>query len=410
MVRPPLQSAGVKGGQVSDAEPFRLRIADDDPENRRVLTSMLQPKGYALRVAADGRRALASMEATTPDLVLLDIHMPELDGYGTFERMKASPALADTPVIFLTGLSEAFHKVKAFEMGAADYICKPFEAQEVLARVSLQLRLVSATRSLRQRNRSLELANAQLEQHQRFRQMLTQMLVHDMRSPLGALLCTFELIDQTCELTADLAELMHNARASTEQLNLLVSSLLDISRAQVGALRPELAHRSPADLVDRALHVLSGLTRCRAVTATLPDHLPDVCCDPQLIERVLLNLLDNALKHTPEDQPVTIDLEAREQAVVFRVSDRGPGIPVEERDRIFDLFVRLDASCSRRPSTGLGLAFCKLAIEAHGQTIHVEERDGAGVIFSFSLPTASACTHAHDGGGDVLTVNPAGAQ
>lgn len=378
---------------MSHTEPSNLLIADDNPENLRVLTAILQPRGYTVRVAANGLRALASAEATTPDLVLLDIHMPELDGFGALERMRASPVLADVPVIFLTALSEPFHKVKAFEMGAADYICKPFEAQEVLARVSLQLRLLSVSRSLRQRNRSLELVNAELAEHQKFRQLLMQMLVHDMRSPLGAVLGALEVVQQEARLEPDISELLVNARAGAEQLNLLVNGLLDISRAHAGQLQPSWAHSRPTELVERALRILSGLALQRGVTATSPDHLPEICCDPELIERVLLNLLDNALKHTPADQPVELTIEASGTEVVFRISDRGPGIPPDERDRIFDLFTRLDTSTTRRPSTGLGLAFCKLAVEAHGQRVHVDDRPGGGAVFSFALPTAGHCVH-----------------
>lgn len=391
---------------MSQPEPSNLLIADDNPENLRVLTAILQPQGYTVRVAANGLRALASAEATTPDLALLDIHMPELDGFGTLERMRASPLLADVPVIFLTALNEAFHKVKAFEMGAADYICKPYEVQEVLARVSLQLRLRSVTRSLRQRNRTLELLNGQLEEHQKFRQLLMQMLVHDMRSPLGAVLGALEVTTQESHLQPDVEDLLLNARAGAEQLNLLVNGLLDVSRAQAGQLEPALGHVEPALLVERALRVLAGLTMRREVSATLPDHLPEVCCDPELLERVLLNLLDNALKHTPEDQPVEISAESRGTEVVFRVSDRGPGIPFHERERIFDLFTRLDESVTRRPSTGLGLAFCKLAIEAHGRHIDVEDHEGGGATFSFSLPTRETCGH---GAGAVAAAAPADA-
>ena len=375
------------------SEPFTLLVADDNPENLRVLSTILAPEGYNVRVAPDGRRALSSMEARTPDLLLLDIHMPELDGYGTFQKMRESKALCTIPVIFLTALSEAFHKVKAFEMGAADYICKPFEPQEVLARVSAQLRLLAMRRDLQERNQNLQEVNAKLEELEQFRQLFSQMAVHDMRSPLMASLGALELLHDEGVVPDDSADLLRGAIAATRQASMLVDGLLDIARAQAGSLELRREHHNLAGLIKRALEVLEGLTVDRVVRPHMPAQLPDVCCDAAIIERVIINLLDNALKHTPPPDPVDLGVEADTDAVRIRVSDRGPGIPVDERERIFDTFTRLDRTPSRRPSTGLGLAFCKLALDAHDQAVHVEDRAGGGAVFWFELPTTAACAH-----------------
>ncbi|MDD9939901.1 MAG: response regulator [Myxococcales bacterium] len=376
------------------AHGFTLLIADDNPENLRVLSAMLQPEGYTVRVAPDGNRAIASMEALTPDLALLDIHMPELDGFGTFEQMKKSDTLSEVPVIFLTALNEAFHKVKAFDMGAADYICKPFEAQEVLARVALQLRLLEMRRDLKERNQSLEAANVKLHEHERFRQLFSQMLVHDMRGPLMATLGALEMLGEEVGSLDAASRLLGSAMSAARQVALMVDGVLDVARIQAGALELKREHCEVSLLAEHALQVLQGLAIGRTVRATIPEGLPRVCCDARIIERVLINMLDNALKYTPSDEAVDLAAEARPGGVRILVSDRGPGIPPEERDRIFDLFARLDKAPTRKPSTGLGLAFCKLALDAHGQQITVADRAGGGAVFSFDLPATDACEHA----------------
>src|SRR3954464_14361210 len=223
-------------------------LVDDTVENLRLLAGILSTRGFDARPVTSGREALRAIAHEAPDLVLLDVTMPEMDGFEVCAKLRENPAWRDIPVIFLTALTDVDHKVKGFAVGGTDYITKPFQIDEVLARVGNQL-------ALRQARRELETTLTKLRELEHLRDDLVNMIVHDMRSPLTVLIATLELIrmDTTGQMTEDVDAAAHGARA----LNQLANTLLVVRRLEEGKM--PLA-RTQADLVPLAREVAGALS------------------------------------------------------------------------------------------------------------------------------------------------------
>jgi len=357
-------------------------LVDDTPANLQLLTGMLKERGYKVRPVPSGKLALQAAQNDPPDLILLDIMMPEMDGYEVCERLKADDKLKEIPVIFISALNETMDKVRAFGVGGVDYVTKPFQFEEVNARVSTHLELQGQRRKLRE---NLE----QLRRLEEMRDNLVHMIVHDLRSPLtgisGFLDLALALEKET--LTEDGLDYLQTAKRSTTAVINMVSAVLDVSKMEAGEMK---LHLTECDLVGIATDLMSdmeSLKEAREMNLDAPPVPVTVVADKDLILRVIQNLLGNALKFTSSDGWIRLDIQPDENRVCVKVRDNGPGIPAEYQDRIFDKFGQVEARAHRQKfSTGLGLTFCKLAVEAHGGSIGVESEVGKGSTFWFALP------------------------
>jgi signal transduction histidine kinase len=356
--------------------PVSILVVDDAVENLRLLSNMLGEYAYEIRPVTGGRDALRAIEHAPPDLILLDVTMPEMDGFEVCRRLRAL-GHTDIPVVFLTALTDVENKVRAFEVGGDDYITKPFQVEEVLARVRLQLSLRAARKDLL---RSIE----RLQELERLRDDLVKMIVHDLRTPLTALLMQLQLLRM--DLTGEAAQTADDATASATRLSSMASTLLDVSRLEEGKMPLE---RSSVDLSALAVEVrkeLAGIEADRTIEVVAAAPVI-ATCDAALIRRVLENLVSNGIKHTPRGGRLRIRVEPCAAGVRVAVEDEGPGVPAAARERIFQKFgaveVRHDSAYH---SVGLGLAFCRLAVEAHGGTIGVSDAVPHGSVFAFELP------------------------
>jgi signal transduction histidine kinase len=306
--------------------------------------------------------------------------MPEMDGYEVCERLKADPALKEIPVIFLSALSDTTDKVKAFAAGGVDYITKPFQLDEVLARVETHLELQRQRGQLQENYESLR----RLES---LRDSLIHMVVHDLRSPL-IMVGDFLALLEKCEsqnLSSNGSRFVLQARRAVDELVDMVNSMLDVSRMEAGELK---LNRSTCQL-DLLLREVVGGFGPRGDSAEIvleaPEQPVEVSGDAALLSRVLRNLLGNALRFTSGRGSVraVVSISGREARVA--ITDSGPGIAPEYHEKIFEKFGQVE---DNRPAvgTGLGLAFCKFAIELHGGCIGVESQVGKGSTFWFTLP------------------------
>jgi len=343
-----------------------ILVVDDTPANVLMLVRMLTERGYKPRPVLSGKLALQAARAEPPDLILLDVTMPEMNGYEVCEQLKADATLKDIPVIFISALDDTLDKVKAFSVGGVDYVTKPFRLDEVCARVKTHLRL-----------RRLE----------RLRDDLTHMIVHDLRNPL-AVICGFLDILESHEvqtLSVGTRDLVTAARQSAEDLLNMIGSILDVSKMGAGAMKLQ---REPCDL-DALIRAVVAATQPLPDRRTVAFDTPAASCaiavDVGLIRRVLQNLLGNALKYTPAGGAVRLVVTPASGAIRVAVSDTGPGIAPEYHQRIFEKFGQIE-NRKNRLGTGLGLTFCKLAVEAHGGHIGVESEMGKGSTLWFSLP------------------------
>jgi len=344
----------------------RILIVDDTPANLLLLVRMLTQRGYRPQTVLSGRLALEAARAEPPDLILLDINMPEMNGYEVCEQLKADAALKEIPVIFVSALSETIDKVKAFRVGGVDYVTKPFQFEEVQARVQTHL---------------------QLRRLARLRDDLTHMIVHDLRNPLSAICCFLDILEfhEAKTLSASTQVLVAIARRSAADLLTMISSILDVSKMTAGEMQLQ---REPCDLVTLMRTVLAAtqpLSDRRTVTLAAPESPLVLTVDVGLMRRVLQNLLSNAMKYTPAGGAVHLALIPAGNEVRVTVTDTGPGIAPEHHQRIFEKFGQVETHNNRQGS-GLGLTFCKLAVEAHGGRIGVESKPGDGSTFWVVLP------------------------
>jgi two-component system sensor histidine kinase/response regulator len=367
-----------------------IMVVDDVPANVRLLGGILRAQGYQVRECHSGPEALAAAAEHPPDMILLDIMMPAMNGYEVCERLKADGRFASIPVIFLSSLSDAPDKVQAFAAGGVDYITKPFQIEEVQARVETHLKIRRLQVELETRNRDLVESSERLRELEALRDSLVHMLIHDLRNPLTAI-AMFASLLETVELK-NLSEkgrgYVGNIMKSTDFLTEMISSVLDVSKMESGQMQLKLADCDLGAIAREVVSRLEALKGERQIELALPGQPVLLRGDAQLLSRLVQNLVGNALKFVPvRTGKIEIALDSTGRRVRCTVRDNGPGIPPEHREKVFDKFWQGAArEQGFKYSSGLGLTFCKLVVAAHGGRIGVESEVGAGSTFWFELP------------------------
>ncbi|MCL5674519.1 MAG: hybrid sensor histidine kinase/response regulator [Candidatus Omnitrophica bacterium] len=361
-----------------------ILIVDDTPANLHVLTGMLKEQGYRVRPALNGKMAIQGAQAEPPDLILLDINMPEMNGYQVCERLKTDKQLKDIPVIFISALNETADKVKAFTAGGVDYVTKPFQFEEVAARVKTHL-------EIQRQKHVLQENYQQLHKLESFRDGLVHMIVHDIRNSLTGIYGYIELLRNTEEgkISPDGQEYAQRALNGLESLVEMTSTLLDVSKIESGQMKLNFSEWDMAGLTRDILKKMDSLRETRRFTIVMDpqDGRFILESDRILIGRVIQNLMSNALKFTPPDGEISIVLKSLQDHIQFSVKDTGPGIPAEYHKKIFEKFGQVESQTGNCPrSTGLGLTFCKMTVEAHGGRISVDSEVNKGSTFWFILP------------------------
>ena len=376
------------------AETGRLLVVDDDADNRDMLARRLEQQGHTVLAVAGGAEALAELARREFDLVLLDILMPGMDGFEVLAHIKGEPRTHHLPVIMISALDDLEGVVRCIEMGAADYLSKPFNPTLLRARVGACLRDKRA-RDLEQRfTAELQESYRRLQELERLRDDLTHMIVHDLRTPLTSLLSGLQTVSLVGDLNESQREMLDIALDGGQTLLGMINDLLDVEKMEAGALPLDYARLSVAELVARAAAQVDALARGNGLTLVQevpPDPLPFEA-DEDKLRRTLVNLLGNAIKFTPPGGTLTVAARPGEEGgtLFFSVSDTGEGIPPEAFGRIFEKFGQVESRRrGRQMSTGLGLTFCRLAVEAHGGRIGVESAPGRGSTFSFTIPLSA---------------------
>jgi signal transduction histidine kinase len=361
-----------------------ILVVDDTPANLRLLTEMLKERGHKVRPVLDGKLALQAARRQPPELILLDINMPGMNGYEVCVELKADPLLAEIPVIFISANAEAMDKVKAFAVGGVDYVTKPFQFDEIEARVETHL-------GIRRLQSKLHSTNDQLRLLEQLKTDLTNMLVHDLRTPLTSILTGLLTLDNMGDLNDLQQEILTISIRGGQTLLGMINDLLDISKMEDGSMKLSLAHVSAEALVQTAVQQVQALAQSKELllqTDLAPD-LPILNADSDTVQRTLTNLIGNSCKFTPDGGTVTVAVRRapQENALLFAIRDTGEGIPHEAFDKIFDKFAQVETRrAGHMHSTGLGLTLCKMVVEMHGGRIWVESQLGEGSTFLFTLP------------------------
>jgi signal transduction histidine kinase len=358
-----------------------ILIADDTPANLALLGGLLRDSGHKVRAVTTGQMAIDAAEAKAPDLILLDINMPGMDGYEVCAQLKSRPHLLSIPVLFISAFTDTDAKVKAFEAGGVDYVTKPFQGAEVTARVETHL-------GLRRMQKDLEQRHADLQELEHMRDNLTHMIVHDLRSPVTAIGGYLHLIKMgSSAFTEDDRESVQGAIESVQWMTEMIGSLLDVNRLESGEMPLVKSVCDLNDVATDAIHGLGGLAIGRTIIHDKGAGAVVAVCDRDIIRRVVANLVGNALKFTSKSGTITVSARPDGGMTLLEVRDTGFGIDARYLSRVFDKFAQVEARSEHRNfSTGLGLTFCKLAVEAHGGTIAVESKVNVGSRFFFRLP------------------------
>jgi two-component system, sensor histidine kinase and response regulator len=363
----------------------RVLVVDDNAANRELALQILESEGYEVRVAASGQECLSELAREPADCVLLDVRMPGLDGFAVCERIRALPGGAEIPVIFLTAMRDVETFDRAALAGGDDFLTKPVRPTELLLRVQATLRLRQLGGERRELFEQVRRQRDAMTRLQLQKEQMTTFLVNDLKGPVGSIALHAQSILYTPEVSEEVRDGARRIQSDARQLLRLILNLLDISKGEEGQL---LANRAEIELAQLIRDVVAGMTiqaETVGVRLRTSGEAPTIAVDPGLIRRAVASLVDNAIRYAPVGSEVEIRVEPGPSGVVIRIIDAGPGVAPERRAEIFDRFAQLSTDEAGIGRTGLGLAFCKLAVEAHGGRIWVEDAS-PGAVFCVELP------------------------
>jgi len=372
----------------------KILIVDDEEKNIRLLKAMLMSEKYQIFEAISGEQALTSAPAVNPDLILLDVMMPGINGFDVCRNLKRADETKIIPIVMVTALSEKEHRVKALEAGADDFLSKPVDRSELVVRVKSLLRIKNYHDELWASNREISAQNEKLRELEKIKEGLTHMIVHDLNNPLSSIMASLDLILlKEPALSQNHLGHMTACLDYCRDLKDMILSLLEIHKMEEGKLELDTELSDITELIAEVMQQAEFKAREYQVTlsANGSEAPYTVVVDRVLMRRVIANLLSNAIRHTPAGGSVEVktDWLSANESIRLQVIDTGNGLAPEYHQKVFDKFeqVRLKREGVPVGSSGLGLAFCKMAVEAHGGKIWVESGgEGKGATFQFTLP------------------------
>ncbi|GAB4364671.1 MAG: response regulator [Calditrichia bacterium] len=371
----------------------RVLVVEDNQESVDLLVYFLNPAGYEVYTANDGLTALEMVKTVSPDIILLDIMLPGMDGYQVCERLKKDKSTFHIPIIMITALKELKDKIRALESGADDFVSKPFDNVELLTRVKSLLRLKFYHDELLRRNRELEEQKQALMREDLLKKELTNLIVHDMKNPLFVIQGNLQMMALSKEAVPSAQQEVYTKRIARSSRSLLrmILNLLDISRLEQKQMEIEPIPTCLNDMVNDIVESIRDIPEHQTKSVQIKEHGNPltVYVDKEIFERVLDNLFHYVFQNTPDYKSIVIEAEEVEgQKVILRVTHDGVPIPEKFKKKIFSKAAQPELKkAGFKPARGLGLLFCKLALEVQKGKIYLDENIKDKNSFVLELPT-----------------------
>ena len=397
-----------------DIDNANILIVDDHPENLKVLGSLLSGEGFNIFIAQSGQQALTEIEKIKPDLILLDVMMPILDGFETCTRIKSKSILKDIPVIFLTAKTEIDEIVKGFNVGAVDYITKPFNSRDLIVRVRNHLELKFSREVMQKTNQILEekvsertqelqKAKNDAERANLAKSKFLGNMSHELLTPMHQIL-SYAIFGQKKSATADREKIISyfcKIKDGGEHLVNLLKNLLDLSQLESNDVTLNKNKNCLSLLIENISESFQTKLKEKNIVFVInqPEFSTDLYCDTFLIGQVIQNILTNAINFStqnttiettfandvPTDRTGRFDQDSRSSITVY-FKDQGIGIPESEMKEIFDAFTQSSQTQDGSGGRGLGLSICKEIVKLHKGTIWAEKNPEGGTIIGLTLP------------------------
>lgn len=388
---------------------YSILIVDDTVYNIQLLSLMLIRQGYKVEQATNGKEAIEKAISQLPDIILLDIRMPDIDGYEVCKILKANPITQLIPIIFISSIEEPSEKVEAFSVGGVDYISKPFQLIEVLARIETHLRLCLLQKKLQEQNEQLQLSSSvlarSLKQERELSEMKTNFISvvsHEFRTPLTTIQSASELLEHYEWTKEEQTEQLRQIQGEVKHMTELMEDVLFLSRTNTNKAKLNLTQ---FDLLKFCSQLLRQIQRTFGKNYNLCSFFHDlvnnisienlhlqnevpeliVTMDEKLLRQILSNLTTNAIKYSPEDSDIDFKITIAQENVTFSISDHGIGIPEEDLSHLFSAFYR-GKNVGILPGTGLGLSIVKNCVDIHNGEISVNTQLNIGTEFTVVIP------------------------
>ncbi|MGM0441579.1 MAG: ATP-binding response regulator, partial [Elusimicrobiota bacterium] len=359
-------------------------IVDDTEENIKLAEAFLTPEGYDIVKASTGEECLEILKKEEIDIILLDVLLPGRSGFEVCSDIKNNESTKLIPVIMVTALKEKEDRIKGIKAGADDFLTKPVDRAEMKARIKSLLRIKDL-------NDKLKKSYEDLKKTEKLKEDLSDMLVHDMNNILTNISLNLESISMNENIESGVVEDLNRAYAGSRELIQMAANLIDISRMEENALSLKIEKVDVGKLLSTCADELKELAKIdgKEIRRIIDvEGVLSVKADKSLLKRVIINLLSNALKYAPKKSAVTVRASfSKNSEFKLSVSDKGEGISSEFKEKIFGKYEQMASrEDGVRGGKGLGLYFCRMAVEAHGGRIWAESKSGKGSTFKLVLP------------------------
>lgn len=362
---------------------YKILIVDDIQSNIILLQTILNHNGFQTITAMSGNEGLIKIINETPDLVLLDVMMPDISGYEVASRVKSSPATRDIPIMFVTALSDPNDIVKGFEHGCNDYITKPFNGAEILTRIKYQLTIVAS-------HRIIVKQNEELQNVIKSRDKLYSIIAHDLRSPLSSMKMALDVLVSCLDkenIGDDMYELLTSTDQTSEELFMMLDNLLKWTKTQLGKLNVVFQNIDFGQIVAGVVETLSPITSLNNITLTLDNKCEGtVYADADMIKTILRNLIINAMKFSHNGYSIDIITHSDENYSVCEVRDHGIGISEKNQEALRQSISITTVGARKEEGSGLGLQLCREFTQKNHGEFWFTSKEGEGSSFFFSIP------------------------